>query len=414
MKKIFYGWWIVSAAFLINVYVAGVVFFGFTAFFEPIVKEFGWSYTQVSLAISLRGLEMGFLAPIVGFMVGRLGSRRLIFWGVITIACGLILLSFTKSLLMFYAAFLLVAFGSGGCTAVVLMNVVATWFDKNVGKALGIMTSGVGLSGLMIPLIVWLIDFYSWRQALVMLGIGMLAIGIPLSMVIRNKPEDLDDVPDGRAENEKHYTIELPEEKIDLPFREALRSKAFIYLAVGEMIRMMATTAVLTHIMPSLSLAAIPRTTAGFIASAIPILSIVGRFGVGWLADILDKRYAMAVGLFFLSAGLLTFYFLGETWTIYLFLILFSIGFGSTVVVRGAMLSQYFSRNQFGKLLGLVMGAGAVGGIIGPTLAGWVFDQLGMYGPIWLIFFICTAFTIFLMLRIEPVEQYHNSRESTR
>lgn len=412
MKKIFYGWWIVLAAFLINVYVAGVVFFGFTAFFEPIVREFGWSYTQVSLAISLRGLEMGFLAPIVGFMVARVGSKRLIFWGMITIACGLILLSFTTSLLMFYAAFLLVAFGSGGCTAVVLMNVVATWFDKNVGKALGIMTSGVGLSGLMIPLIVWLIDVYTWRTALVVLGVGMAAIGIPLSLIIRNKPEDMGNIPDGMPEPGRSFPIEMEEPKTTLTFQEAIRSRAFLFLAFGEMIRMMATTAVLTHIMPSLSLAHIPRVTAGFIASSIPLLSIVGRFGVGWLADILDKRYAMAVGLCFLSAGLLTYHFLQWNWTIYLFLFLFSLGFGSTVVVRGAMLSQYFSRNHFGMLLGLIMGAGAVGGIIGPTMAGWVFDKLGFYGPIWLIFFICTALTIILMLKIEPVEAYHNNKSA--
>jgi OFA family oxalate/formate antiporter-like MFS transporter len=412
MKKIFYGWWIVFAAFMINVYVAGAIFFGFTAFFEPIVKEFGWSYTEVSLAISLRGLEMGFLAPIIGFLVGRVGSRKLIFWGVITIGCGLILLSFTTSLIMFYMAFLLIAFGSGGCTAVVLMNVVATWFDKNVGKALGIMTSGVGLSGLMIPLVVWLIDSFSWRTALVILGIGMLIIGIPLSMIIRNKPEDMDDVPDGSDFTNASFPIEINNGESSMTFREALRSKAFLFLAFGEMIRMMATTAVITHIMPSLSLAHIPRTTAGFIASSIPILSIVGRFGVGWLADILDKRYAMAVGLSFLSAGLLTYYFLQWNWTIHVFLFLFSIGFGSTVVVRGAMLSQYFARNQFGKLLGLVMGAGAVGGIIGPTMAGWVFDKLGFYGPIWLIFFMSTALTIILILKIEPVEAYHNNDKS--
>lgn len=406
MKNIFYGWWIVFAAFLINIYVAGAIFFGFTAFFEPIVKEFGWSYTQVSLAVSLRGLEMGFLAPIVGFLVGRIGSKKLVFWGVVTISAGLILLGFTNSLPMFYASFLLVAFGSGGCTAVVLMNVVATWFDKNVGKALGIMTSGVGVSGLMIPLIVWLIDALTWRYALIILGAGMAVIGVPLSMIIRDRPEDCGDVPDGKTANQVNLSIELEEEKSRLTFAEALRSRAFLFLAINEFFRMMATTAVLTHIMPYLGLSGIPRATAGFIASAIPLLSIAGRFGVGWLADLLDKRYTMAVGLVFLSGGLLTFYFLDNGWAIWPFLILFSIGFGSTVVVRGALLSQYFSRHHFSRLLGLIMGAGAVGGIIGPTMAGWIFDLTNTYGPAWLIFFICSTATILLILRIEPVEEY--------
>jgi len=65
--KIFYGWWIVGACFFIAFYVSSVIFFGFTVFFEPLVQEFGWSYTQVSFASSLRGLEMGILSPVVGF-----------------------------------------------------------------------------------------------------------------------------------------------------------------------------------------------------------------------------------------------------------------------------------------------------------------------------------------------------------
>ena len=71
MARIFYGWWVVLACFLITLYRSGALSYGFTAFFEPIVEEFGWSYTQVSIAFSLRGLEMGILAPIMGFLVDR-------------------------------------------------------------------------------------------------------------------------------------------------------------------------------------------------------------------------------------------------------------------------------------------------------------------------------------------------------
>ena len=78
---LFYGWWIVFACFVISLYVSSVIFFGFTAFFEPIVKEFGWSYAQVSLATSLRGLEMGIFAPVLGFLVDHYGARKLLFLG---------------------------------------------------------------------------------------------------------------------------------------------------------------------------------------------------------------------------------------------------------------------------------------------------------------------------------------------
>jgi MFS family permease len=156
--RIFYGWWIVLACFFIGLYVGGVVFYGFTAFFEPIREEFGWSYTQISFAVSLRGLEMGLMAPLIGFLVDRFGSRKLILFGTFTVGLGLISLSITQSLAMFYGAFLLVAFGAGGCTVVVPMSTVANWFHKKVSIAMGVMASGIGFSGFFVPLIVWLID----------------------------------------------------------------------------------------------------------------------------------------------------------------------------------------------------------------------------------------------------------------
>ena len=69
--EVFYGWWIVFACFIIALYMSGVVFYGFTAIFEPIADEFGWSYTEISIAASIRGLEAGLLAPFVGLLVDR-------------------------------------------------------------------------------------------------------------------------------------------------------------------------------------------------------------------------------------------------------------------------------------------------------------------------------------------------------
>ena len=115
-SHVFYGWWIVGASFLIALYVGGVVFYGFTTIFEPIAHELGWSYTQISFAASLRGLEMGLIAPFVGILVDRWGPRRLIFSGAVVTAAGLILLSRTTSLGMFYGAFALIAIGMSCCT----------------------------------------------------------------------------------------------------------------------------------------------------------------------------------------------------------------------------------------------------------------------------------------------------------
>lgn len=400
IKTIFYGWWIVLACFFIGLYVGGVVFYGFTAFFEPIREEFGWSYTQISFAASLRGLEMGFIAPLVGFLVDRFGSRKLILYGTITVGLGLISLSLTQSLAMFYGSFLLVAFGAGGCTVVVTMSAVANWFHKKVGIALGVMASGVGASGFFVPLIVWLIDVYGWRTTLIILGLGMWVLGIPLSFVIRDRPEQYGYLPDGESSVEPIPKPEIQGRRVEIGLKEALKNRTFLYLCTTEAIRMIAVAAVIIHVMPYLGSVGVPRATAGIVAGAIPLFSIIGRFGLGWLGDVFDKKYVMVWALFLMGLGMLAFCYVQVTGVVFLFLLLFAPGYGGAMVIRGAILREYFGRDSFGKMIGILMGFGSIGGIIGPTLAGWVFDTLGSYNIIWLVFCGIIGLAIWLMLRI--------------
>ena len=388
------------ACFFIGLYVGGTIFYGFTAFFEPIRREFGWTYTQISLAASLRGLEMGLFAPFVGFLADRFGSRKLILWGTILVGAALILLSLTRSLAMFYGSFLIIAFGAGGCTAVVTTTVVANWFHKNVGMALGVMVSGFGACGLMLPIIVQLIDVSGWRTTFVILGLGMWILGIPLSFVIRNRPEHYGYLPDGEESSDSTPEIEIQSKGLEIGLGQALRMRSFWYLNSIELIRMMTVMAVITHVMPYLSSLGISRSTGGLIAGAIPLFSIIGRLGFGWLGDVIDKRYVLALSFFLTCLGLLVFCYVQVIWIAWIFLLFFSPGYGGAMVLRGAMLREYFGRDSFGRILGITMGCAAAGGIIGPTLAGWVFDILGSYQPIWLIFCGLFALTIWLILKI--------------
>ena len=213
------------------------IFYGLTAFFEPIRRQFGWTYTQISLAASLRGLEMGIFAPFVGFLAERFGSRKLILWGTLLLGFGLILLSLTRSLAMFYGSFLIIAFGAGGCASVVTMTVVANWFHSKVGIALGVMVSGIGASGLTLPLIVRLIDISGWRTTFVILGLGMWILGIPLSFVIRNRPEQYGYLPDGEEIGGPLPEIAIRNKGLEIGLRQVLRMRSFWYLNDLELIR---------------------------------------------------------------------------------------------------------------------------------------------------------------------------------
>jgi OFA family oxalate/formate antiporter-like MFS transporter len=400
-KKIFYGWWIVLACSLIGFYYAGTVPFGFTAFFEPIRKEFGWSYTQISLAASLRGLQMGIFSPLIGFLVNRFGPRKLMLWGTITVGFGLILLSFSQSLAMFYAAFLVLAFGGGGCTSVVTMTAVANWFRRRVGLALGLMGSGFGAGGLVVMLIVGLIELYQWRATLIILGLGMWALGIPSSLVLRDRPEHYGYSPDGEVSSLYVHSHEVQDKGVEITLREALKMRSFLYLSITEFIRFMALMAVYTHVMPYLASVGMPRPTAGLVAGALPLVSIIGMFGMGWLGDVFPKRYVLAMATAFISLGLLAFSYVQMKWVIVPFLLILPLGQGGSMVQRGSILREYFGRDSFGKMIGIIMGSASFGGIIGPTLAGWGFDTMGSYRPIWFLFCGLTGLATFLALRIK-------------
>jgi MFS family permease len=168
------------------------------------------------------------------------------------------------------------------------------------------------------------------------------------------------------------------------------------------MIRMAAATAVFTHIMPYLSLLNFSRTTAGLIAGSISLLSIAGRFGLGWLADLFNKRLILAAAYGLTSLGMLALCFVDTRWILFLFVGLFSVGYGGSMVLRAAILREAFGRESFGRLFGLILGAAAAGGMIGPTLAGLAFDTWRSYLFTWLGLSLGTAFAAGMMLVIAP------------
>ena len=392
----------VAASFFIAFYVGGAMFYGFTAFFEPIVNEFGWNYTQVSIGISLRGVEMGILAPIIGFLVDRFGSRRLAIFGVITVGFGLIIISQTQSLIMLYAGFLLLSLGAGGCTSVVLYTAVANWFRRNIGKALGITACGFGAGGVIVPLIPWLIDTYDWRTALIILALGRWIFGIPLALIIRDKPEQYGYFPDGGVMPEIALSPQIEEDEVEASFGEIVRGRTLWLISLAEAIRWIILTAVVVHIMPYLNSIGMPRASAALVAAAIPLISLIGRFGFGWLGDIFDKRYLMAITYCLTGMGMLALSFASVSSAIFLYLIFFALALGGGVTLRGAMLSEYFGRASFGKALGIIMGISSIGGIMGPILAGWTFDTMGTYQLIWLIFCGLTVISISVILMLRP------------
>jgi MFS family permease len=406
-QSFFYGWWVVLSCVFISLWAGGVVY-GMSAFFNPIVEEFRWTYLVVSLAASLLAVELGILAPIAGFLTDRFGPRKVIFCSTLLSGTGLLLLSRINSLLLFYIAFGILSIGLSGFGQVVTTTAVANWFDKKVGRATGFSIAGYGAGGLLMPLIVWLIADYGWRSSLAILGLTTWLILLPASLFLRHKPEQYGYLPDGGisgpVETTRNKTGAIDTGGVGLTAIHALRTKTFWLLGFALTIQLMVYNAMIVHNMPYFASIGMPRSDAALVSMAIPLSSIVGRLSFGWLGDLSDKRYLLVMCLLLEALGLALLSFAEALWQLIAFVAFFGPALGGATALRSIILREHFGRRTLGSIQGLITALMTVGAIVGPAYAGWVFDVRGGYQMVWLTFTgaILTGVPVILAIRKSP------------
>jgi len=407
--EFFYGWWIVLTAAVISFW-GGVGFYCITAFIKPVVDQFGWSYLEVSIAGSLRSVEIGLIAPFVGFLADRFGPRRVALAGGIIGGLGYIMLSLTNTLLVFYLGFFIYSIGLTGMGHGVTVTAVANWFRKRVGRAMGFTLAGYGLGGIFLPIIVWMIGIYDWRTTLVVLGLATWVIVIPAAMFLRHRPEEMGLSPDGEKTVAETVPVEVrvkPAAADDFTVRRAVKTRAFWVLSVIFLVHMGVTSAVTLHAMPFFISVGLPPEMGAVIGMLIPITSIVGRLVFGWLGDKFGHRRVLFAAMVLQGVGLTFFAYGTQLWQFVVFLALYGPAFGGVFVGRPALQRDYFGRAAFGSIQGVLLAVTQVGGLTAPALAGWVFDVNKSYQLIWLVFAAVTFATGPLLLlagkpRAEP------------
>ena len=391
-RRIFPGWRIVAANAIISFVVIGAFYYSAGAFINPLRSTFGWTTSQVSLAFAIRSLETGPVAPLAGYLVDRFGARAVTFFGVCVTAAGFFAFSFVDSLPAFYASFVLITLGASTCTGVTPVTNVANWFVRKRGRAMSFLAAAAGLSGLLVPLVTWLLYQYEWRSVLQMIAVTILVVGVPLSLTLRQRPEDLGLRPDGdkassteesRADNGDPDRLSTP---IDgMSARQALKERSFWLLSIAFIIFNASITTVIVFLIPHLT---DPRDenglglAGGLAGAAITVMtlsSLIGRFGFGWLGDYHNPRYLL-VGLFFVQAcGLAILASANSIWHLIPFFLLFAPAYGGIVVLRPVLMGRYFGRHSFGTIQGILLGLAFVGGAVSPVIVGTIHDTMGSY-----------------------------------
>ena len=407
VRGVYYGWWLSALAGLIMVVSAVPVFHGMAVWSVALKAHFGWSATQLSVALSLTRAEGALFGPLEGYTADRFGTRVMTMVGLLVLCGAFILFSsvddkhvgplefgglwfFVDALLIFYLAFILMSLGQGLGGWVPLMTMLNHWFNRYRGTAMGISMSVMTAGALLVvPALAWAIDpeadRIGWRTtALIVAGV-ILAGAIVFPLFIRNRPQDMGLLPDGAQAPRPAPSPALGEEAAasaeepGLTLQQALRTQAFWCIAFGHGFASMIILAIMSHLGLMMTELGYSLQTVAWIISVYNFVSLPFQLGGGYLGD----RIPTNVALFFFTAiqgaAVVLITFSSSIYTFYLFAVLFGIGFGGRTPLTTAIRGEYFGRASFGKILGVSTVPMNILLLISAPLAGVMRDQLGDY-----------------------------------
>ena len=389
MKRIFYGWWMVGAGCAMQFVQSTLLLQSFGAYFAVLRDDRGWSKTELSGAAAMHQVEAAILGPLLGWFIDRFGPQWVIRAGVVIFGAGFILLSTIDSLLAFYGAFIVTALGGSLCGFFPLNVALIHWFERHRARALSSMQVGMGLGGLALPAVAWALATYGWRATAFASGIIIIALCLPLSFVIRRRPEDMGEVMDGIGSSSPNLTSEEKEKKNeatrDFTAREALRTQAFWLLSLGHGFALFVVMGINTHAITHMKEGLGYSIGTASLAIMLQTVAQLGGVGIGaWIGDRFDKRKLSALCMLGHMAGLLCLTYADiNAATTTAMVVAYAILHGTSWGLRGpfmqAIRADYFGRSAIGMILGLSFMVIVIGQIGGPMIAGIMADITGNY-----------------------------------
>ncbi len=384
-RTIFYGWIIVACVFVILFVTFGSAY-SFSTFFKSLQMEFGTSRSSVSFVFSIAGFLYFSLGAISGQIADRFGSRRVIIFGVIVVSISLFLASRVKTMWQIYAVYSL-GLGIGiGFAYAPSMGVVQRWFVKRRGLASGIAVAGIGLGTLGMPIFsAALIHWSDWRTAYLAMSILVFTCGVIAAVVITESPERRGLAPDGDPVEVNAIDVSQDTFKSkatstrEISLKDALHTKPFWLLYAGSFSFGLGLFIPFVHLIPFSNDLGLPNSTGVMLFSLIGVGSVIGRFLLGSIADKLGRRLSLAI-MYAGAAAIFAWWLVAaNAWQLAIFAFIFGACYGGYVAILPAVTADYFSGPNISGIIGMIYTSVAVGSLIGPTIAGLIFDLLQRY-----------------------------------
>lgn len=382
-KKIYYGWYIVAASLLIII-LDGLLLYSFGVFMPYINEEFGLSRAEGSSLFSFRSLILapGFI--IAGRLIDKYDPRIVIFCGGSIAALGMILSGFATSvwqLILFYSVFV----GIGDTVLyITCVAVISRWFTKKRALAIGIITTGVPLSGLITnPLTASLINNFGYRNALFSLG-GIMLVTLLAAFVLRGHPKDLGLKPYGEEDIEEDVASEnigsTNNDKKEWTALEAISTPNYWVMYAMYTLAFITFLIIVTQFYNFEIDLHISAIAAAGPAAAIGLGSIIGRTVLtSLLAEVLEYRKVLFVCLLAQGSSIILLLTFDQIWAFYLFGLLFGFFYSAIVPIFPTLLAKFYGLKAMGAIYGIFGTSYSLAAICAPILAGYVFDTTGSY-----------------------------------
>ena len=413
-KKIFHGWKMVAAGCGMQFLQSCLLLQAFGAYVAILRDDMGWTKTQLAGAAALHQVEAAILGPVLGWVIDRFGTQGVIRTGVVVFGIGFMLLSQIDTLLGFYGAFIVVALGASLGGFFPLNVALIHWFERRRARALSSMQFGFALGGIAMPAVAWSLATYGWRATAFASGVIILVAGIPLSLVMRRRPEDFGERVDGDpAPPPRDPAVvheDLPRDR-DFTAREALHTPAFWLLALGHGFALFVVSAVNVHAITHMKEGLGYSLEAASLAILLQTLAQIGGIATGWvIGDRYDKRMLSAMCMFLHMAGLLCLTYAdfapgGTTAMVVAFALMHGWAWGLRGPFMQAIRADYFGRSAIGLILGLSFMIVVLGQIGGGMISGILADATGNYRAGFTVVAVLAGLgSIFFMLAKKPAQ----------
>ncbi len=399
-------WLIVASLFLTLFIVFGSGYDTAGVFFAPMLGELGWSRTRLSSLQTVLALTAGMAAPAVGWLLDRFEARAIMAAGVAFAGVGLMLASRAHSFALMVAAFIVL--GAGICAATLLpcAFVIANWFGERRGTALGVTMAGASCGGMVMTLVAArAIAAAGWRMGFLILAMPMFLIALPLVLAtVRTRPS--------REGNRSVADAALVRPGLDIG--QAVRARSFWMIAVAQFCYSFASVGATVHTVPYLILIGYRPERAAQVLSATFGLAALGKPLVGYAADYLSGRIALALSLMLAALG--QFLLLGARGgaaPLVAYALIYGVMSGAPLALIPMLIADSLGLKRFGSVGGITGVSMTVGAATGPLIAGWIFDVERSYTAAFVLFAAMLGLGAIAASRCSPLVTNQGSAKRT-